>query len=630
MFRLLSRQLVASLRHTQLVNQKIMEIPKVKGRMFAIQAALPKFPVAPLQQTMDTYLRTCEPLLTDEEFARTKKVVEEFQKGVGKELQAKLQDRANQTTNWLSDWWKSVAYLAVREPCVINSNPGVMFPRGDYRDFDGQLKYAAKLIAGMLDYKIMIDEQSLPVEHLGKKPLCMMQYFQILSACRIPGKKHDDWVCFPPDKPNAPSHITVMYKNHIYSLDVYGKNGKPLNIKQIYKQLQWIVENTKSTGPAIGILTMEHRHNWAKTYKKMIKDHVNKYSLEDIQRSILVLCLDEPLPTVEDKVSTYGGTMLHGGGSKVNSANRWHDKTLQFIVGADGYNGLNYEHTTAEGPPIISLADHCCKFVKEGKESLPASGITPPRELDFNLTASVLEDIEKAQKDADRAISDVDLRVLHFAEFGKDFPKAQKLSPDSFIQNAIQLAYYRVHKQPCGSYESGSIRMFQLGRTDTIRSCSHESLEFTKAMLDSSTPTQVKAELLRKAVASHKQYSNDTISGKGIDRHLLGLKLTAIEHNIDIPEQQNIFLDPAYSVSGTWKVSTSQVPAKAAALLFFGPVVPDGYGYCYNPREHEILFGISSFKHCTDTATAPEMAESVRKSLLDMRDVLASNMKANL
>ena len=50
-----------------------------------------------------------------------------------------------------------------------------------------------------------------------------------------------------------------------------------------------------------------------------------------------------------------------------------------------------------------------------------------------------------------------------------------------------------------------------------------------------------------------------TISGKGIDRHLLGLKLTAIENNIDIPEQQNIFLDPAYSISGTWKVSTSQV-----------------------------------------------------------------------
>ena len=52
---------------------------------------------------------------------------------------------------------------------------------------------------------------------------------------------------------------------------------------------------------------------------------------------------------------------------------------------------------------------------------------------------------------------------------------------------------------------------------------------------------------------------HQAISGKGIDRHLLGLKLTAIEHNIDIPESQNVFLDPAYSVSGTWRLSTSQV-----------------------------------------------------------------------
>ena len=34
-----------------------------------------------------------------------------------------------------------MAYLAVRIPVTINSNPGVLFPRGDYRDLDGQLRY---------------------------------------------------------------------------------------------------------------------------------------------------------------------------------------------------------------------------------------------------------------------------------------------------------------------------------------------------------------------------------------------------------------------------------------------------------------------------------------------------------
>lgn len=42
-----------------------------------------------------------------------------------------------------------------------------------------------------------------------------------------------------------------------------------------------------------------------------------------------------------------------------------------------------------------------------------------------------------------RLISDVDLQVVTFTDFGKNIPKSFKLSPDGFIQIAIQLAYYK-------------------------------------------------------------------------------------------------------------------------------------------------------------------------------------------
>ena len=57
--------------------------------------------------------------------------------------------------------------------------------------------------------------QSLEVEYMGNQPLCMRQFYNILSACRVPGVKKDSIVTFPPNEPNAPKHITVVHNNHV-------------------------------------------------------------------------------------------------------------------------------------------------------------------------------------------------------------------------------------------------------------------------------------------------------------------------------------------------------------------------------------------------------------------------------
>ena len=42
-----------------------------------------------------------------------------------------------------------------------------------------------------------------------------------------------------------------------------------------------------------------------------------------------------------------------------------------------------------------------------------------------------------------RLVADTDISCLTFSEFGKDFCKLVKVSPDSFVQIAIQLAFYK-------------------------------------------------------------------------------------------------------------------------------------------------------------------------------------------
>lgn len=42
-----------------------------------------------------------------------------------------------------------------------------------------------------------------------------------------------------------------------------------------------------------------------------------------------------------------------------------------------------------------------------------------------------------------RATSNLELNVVHFKTYGKNFIKSQRMSPDSFIQMAMQYAFYK-------------------------------------------------------------------------------------------------------------------------------------------------------------------------------------------
>jgi carnitine O-acetyltransferase len=59
-----------------------------------------------------------------------------------------------------------------------------------------------------------------------------------------------------------------------------------------------------------------------------------------------------------------------------------------------------------------------------------------------------------------------------------------QVSPDSFIQQALQLAWYKDQGYVSPTYESASTRGFLHGRTETIRSVTTDSRAFVKAMLD--------------------------------------------------------------------------------------------------------------------------------------------------
>lgn len=159
--------------------------------------------------------------------------------------------------------------------------------------------------------------------------------------------------------------------------------------------------------------------------------------------------------------------------------------------------------------------------------------------------------------------------------------------------------------------------MFIHGRTETIRSCSIESVAYAQAMCTDASDAD-KVRLLKAAVNGHKKYALDAMTGKGVDRLLLGLKLTARENKLDLPP---FYADEGFVKSTHFRLSTSQVASAHRAFMCYGPGVEDGYGICYNPREEDMLFAVSAFPGCAETS-AKEMGLALADALNDMYALL--------
>ena len=64
---------------------------------------------------------------------------------------------------------------------------------------------------------------------------------------------------------------------------------------------------------------------------------------------------------------------------------------------------------------------------------------------------------------------------------------------------------------------------------------------------------------------------------------------------------------------------------KIDGFMGYGPVVPNGYGASYNPKDDSIIFCISSFESSPLTSTA-DFTQSLNESLSAMK-VLVENRK---
>ena len=545
--------------------------------MLRFEDSLPRLPVPSLEETSKRYLKSVHALLSPSEYENTEKAVAEFIKpgSFGQELQKRLQARREDPKhkNWIYEWWNDAAYLTYRDPVVPYVS--YFYSHRDDRHRRDPAKRAAAITSAVLDFKRQVDSGSLEPEYMRKLPISMECYQWMFNACRIPAEGRDYPIKYDPSEHK---HILVIHKNQFFKV-MHEVNGSQLNTSEFEQQFRRIYEKAEKS-PAVGALTSENRDVWTAARDNLLNAHSsNRTALETIQSASFVVCLDDAAPvTLQERAHQY----WHGDGE-----NRWFDKPLQFIINSNGTSGFNGEHSMMDGTPTTRLNEYICMLILSNKLDLgnPSirSNLPEPLPITFQLNDTVKSDIKRAVTDFEDVIGQHELKVQAYQAYGKGLIKQFKCSPDAYVQMIIQLAYAKMYGRNRPTYESiGLLRYFKQGRTEACRSASDESVAFCKAMSDPSVSAEDCVKLFRAALGAHVKYTSDASEGRGVDRHLFGLKKCVKEGE----EMPSLFRDPAYAYSSTWYLSTSQLSSEYFNGYGWSQVVDEGFGIAYMINEN--------------------------------------------
>ena len=551
-------------------------------------------------------------------------------------------------------------------PSAVNSN---YYALDSSRIFPTtvQAARAAALLHGMGRYLSSLEAEAIPPVMIGDGgvvPLCMWQVERMFATCRVPGRETDTLVHY--DAGADIRHVAVICGGSYYKLRLFGKSdGLLIAPDELEAALEGImldaaartaagaVSEAEAVLPAI---TAENRTRWAEFRESVFGEGPNARSLAAIESALFVLTLSPvSFPQTDDREqwSARGKRLLVSPGGDT-----WYDKSVSLHVFADGKAGLNAEHSWADAPIIAHMLEtcivqhesglapyradgHCRSFAAERAAGTVSAGAHSAAggggdslwtRLGWSLTRAAEAELLSARDSLITLGNDTDLCVGPFTEYGKDVvSKTFHVSPDAWVQLAMQLAYYRDQGRFDATYESSMTRLFLHGRTETVRPCTAESVAFVRAMEDAGTPPAAKLACLRAAAAAHVAAYTDAMAGKGIDRHLFALYVVSKGRGIDSP-----FLSSALSVP--WKLSTSQQPQRQTALWDirtiergrvspgggFGPVDVAGYGVSYMVSSgDQLFFHVSSRVSAPNTSSA-RFFDNIVTALKDMRRVLGT------
>lgn len=600
-------------------------------RTFAAEDTLPRVPLPTLEDSCARFLEWCSPLLTPEELATTEAAVADLLRpgGAGRTLHAAVAeyDATPGVGSWLDQFWPS-RYLGRRDRIALNANFFFLF-RDDTALAAStgatQVERAAAIVSAAVDYKLALDEEKIPPVTQRGQQLSMWQNKYLFSETRIPGAEQDS-VRVPYSEewpgPSRERHILVFYRGNMFRMDVIGPDGAPYASEDLQDGLRAVLEagaHPARTDTAVGHLTTKARAEWAASRAALLAEPANAAALDTVERALFCVCLEDFAPRDELQACDH---LLHG-----DSANRWFDKAVSFIVFADGGAGINVEHCGLDGTTILSFVDTLLETpVAEHAERSGArvQGKPAVEPVEFVLDDALRADIGAAGAAFARYAAENATQTVSFEDFGTARAKQLGISPDAFAQLSYQLAHRRSKGITGATYESIATRQYRNGRTEAMRVVTPEMIAFVDTMLDESADKAVKLAAARTAAQAHVQRAKQCQAGDAPEQHLWELQWVQRRRGAELGVTEPIALydSPGWTIMRDDYLSTSSAPSVNIQYFGFGSTSPKCIGVAYVLLPDRWNLYLATPKSVADEMHA--FAGHLREAVEELAELLAS------
>jgi carnitine O-acetyltransferase len=366
----------------------------------------------------------------------------------------------------------------------------------------------------------------------------------------------------------------VWHRGNAYALDVLGPGGTPHAPAEIAAGLQAVLDlDVPRDDHSAGHLTTKARAEWAADRAALVAlDPANAAALDTIETALFCVCLEDLVPRDDLEACDQ---LLHG-----DSANRWFDKAVSFVVFGDGRAGVNVEHCELDGTTILAFVE---AVLGDADAGAAPQGATAPRRVGFVLDDALRRTIGDAALSFAGYAAATATRVLRFDDVGADRIKRLGMSPDAFAQLGYQLAHRRAKGLTGATYESIATRQYRHGRTEAMRVVTPEILRFVEVMDDATAGDAARREAFRAAADAHVRRAKECQAGQAPEQHLWELQLIRRRQGAEsgVAAEPALFRTPGWTVMRDDYLSTSSAPSTAIDYFGFGSTSDRCIGVAY-------------------------------------------------